>query len=209
MIGMSAHKVYFDYIYDAKNNNVILGVYILDGDGDVIHEIFTKSIKGQGPVNKNNLVYSTQALTYAIQIAQQNFLEKVIFVNQNEIIFNWVLNEDVTDRPYVNEARDAMVKYVLEYESDAQYDFTIKGKQNLAKKELTRIQKKLFASRSNSGDVGMGSFSEWVKTKQEQHKPDKITNATTTKQTSQVDAIFKKRPVKLGYKSRFKQEDLK
>src|SRR5574344_1559125 len=100
---MSAHKVYFDYIYDTKNNNVILGVYILDGDGDVIHEIFTKSIKGQGPVNKNNLVYSTQALTYAIQIAQQNFLERVIFVNQNEIIFNWVLDEDVTDRPYVNE----------------------------------------------------------------------------------------------------------
>lgn len=205
---MSAHKVYFDYIYDTKNNNVILGVYILDGDGDVIHEIFTKSIKGQGPVNKNNLVYSTQALTYAIQIAQQNFLEQVIFVNQNEIIFNWVLDEDVTDRPYVNEARDAMVKYVLEYESDAQYDFTIKGKQNLAKKELTRIQKKLFASRSNSKDAGMGSFSEWVKTKQEQPKSEQPKSTQATK-PSQVDALFKKRPSKLGYQSRFKQDDAK
>lgn len=207
----SAHKVYFDYIYDAKNNNVILGVHILDGDGDVIHEIFTKTIKGQGPVNKNNLIYSTQAFNYAITISQQNFLEDVIFVNQNEVIFNWVMDDAETSREYVNQARASMVKYLVEYEAKALYDYSIKGKQNLAKKELTRIQKKLLTSRAKQKDEGMGSFNDLLKSKA---GSSTTTTTTTTKRykgeptsNSKVSTLFKGTPTKparsgrLGYSS--------
>lgn len=144
MFKMEEYKVYFDYMYEEFNNALTLGVFIVDPEGDAIGPITTKRIEGKGPQSKFNLEYSVVAFEYALEIAQSYGLEDIIMLNQNKLIFEWTANIKNTERDYVNRTRERMMTY---YNTEGlnvsiSYDGTIKGKDNLVKKELNRMKKK-------------------------------------------------------------------
>lgn len=140
---MDEYKVYFDYIYNEVTNQVTMGVYVLDPDNDPVSTLIKKTVKGKGPQNKYNLDYSLMAMDYAIGICYDYGLESIEFYNQNKLIFEWVTNINKLDRMDVNKVRQRLAEYLNAdgLEVDMSYNVAIKGKDNLAKKELNKTKK--------------------------------------------------------------------
>lgn len=139
---MDEYSVYFDYVYNEANNKVVLGVYIVDPDGDAIGVINTKQVDGRGPQNKYNYEYTLLALIYALEISQSFGLEDVALHNQNQIVFEWLMQLDRNDRPELVLARDTLVNYLDASGLDVSINYVkIKGAKNLAKKELSKQHK--------------------------------------------------------------------
>lgn len=193
---MDTYTVYFDYVYLEGQNEVYLGALVIDQDGDEVQPLKIRQIEGQGPQNKYNLVYTTQAFNYAIIVAHEFQLEMVEFINQNKIVFDWVLSDEDTNRDYVDEAKQSMIEYLTEVDAVAGYNATIKGPQNKAKKQLNKIKKN-----KGLGDFKVaqqkGSFNKLKKAKQDKLTDKKVAKIHTEDRVPKVKIEHRK----YGYKS--------
>lgn len=152
---METYKVYYDYTYLAGDDKITVGVVIYDEDDQPLAPPSYQQFKGRGPQNKHNLTYSTQAFLYAIEVAEEYGLEDVTFLNQNEHIYNWVMDPN-SERPFIQEVRAKLYSFMTTYDTEANFK-VIKGKENKAKKALKDFGK------SKSIKMGVQSFKPLVK----------------------------------------------
>lgn len=154
----SSFDVYFDYIFmGGPDNKILVATMIYDSEGDILLAE-SQERKGVGPQVKHNLEHAILAFDYAITLVKQNYLESVVFKNQNKLVFTWILQEN-SKRKGVKQARDKLVSYLtLEgLEADARFE-EVTGKDNPVKKYFKKKVGTVKAAKDS------GSFNELLKT---------------------------------------------
>lgn len=149
--------VYFDYIYiGGPQHTVLVATMIYDNEGTLILAESTER-QGVGPQNKHNLDHAVLAFDYAITITQQNYLDSVVFKNQNNLVFSWIL-QDNHPRKVVQNARRKLIQYLTTEGLDADAEFEeIVGKDNPVKKHFKKNISAAKAAKSK------GSFNDLLK----------------------------------------------
>lgn len=156
-MGKNGFDVYFDYIYiGGPQHTILVATMIYDNEGTLILAE-SEERRGVGPQNKHNLDHAVLAFDYAITITQQNYLDSVVFKNQNKLVFSWIL-QDNHPRKVVQNARQKLVKYLTTegLDADAQFE-EIVGKDNPVKKHF---KKKVGVAKAAKTK---GSFNELLK----------------------------------------------
>ena len=126
--------VYFDYIYlGGPQNMILVATMIYDGEGSIVLAE-SEERRGVGPQNKHNLEHAILAFDFAITKVQQNYLESVVFKNQNNLVFSWILQESNPRKVVIN-ARKKLINYLTTegLNADAQFEEVV-GKDNPVKK---------------------------------------------------------------------------
>lgn len=126
--------VYFDYIYlGGPQHMILVAAMIYDGEGSIVLAE-SEERRGVGPQNKHNLEHAILAFDFAITKVQQNYLESVVFKNQNNLVFSWILQESNPRKVVIN-ARKKLINYLTTegLNADAQFEEVV-GKDNPVKK---------------------------------------------------------------------------
>lgn len=123
-------EVYFDYVYDGKN--IVVGVLIKDGKEEL--EFVTRELEGFGNPQKYNLDYSLLAFKEAIKVVSEYGLDDVTFMNQNQYVFEWVINMQYDKREVIEDIVRDLTNLVKE-EIGCTYEI-IKARDNGVKKKL-------------------------------------------------------------------------
>lgn len=126
--------VYFDYIYlGGPQHMILVATMIYDGEGSIVLAE-SEERRGVGPQNKHNLEHAILAFDFAITKVQQNYLESVVFKNQNNLVFSWILQESNPRKVVIN-ARKKLINYLTTegLNADAQFEEVV-GKDNPVKK---------------------------------------------------------------------------
>lgn len=126
--------VYFDYIYlGGPQHMILVATMIYDGEGSIVLAE-SEERRGVGPQNKHNLEHAILAFDFAITKVQQNYLESVVFKNQNNLVFSWILQESNPRKVVIN-ARKKLITYLTTegLNADAQFEEVV-GKDNPVKK---------------------------------------------------------------------------
>lgn len=149
--------VYFDYIYiGGPQHMVLVAAMIYDNEGSLILAE-SEERRGVGPQNKHNLEHAILAFDFAITKVQQNYLESVVFKNQNNLVFSWILQES-NPRKVVTNARNKLITYLTTEGLNAEAQFEeVVGKDNPVKKYF---KKKVGVAKA---EKSKGSFNDLLK----------------------------------------------
>lgn len=159
--------VYFDYIYlGGPQHMILVATMIYDGEGSIVLAE-SEERRGVGPQNKHNLEHAILAFDFAITKVQQNYLESVVFKNQNNLVFSWILQES-NPRKVVTNARKKLINYLTTegLNADAQFEEVV-GKDNPVKKYF-KTKGVTKAAKSK------GSFNDLLKSKTVVNKQEPV-----------------------------------
>lgn len=148
-------NVYFDY--RVLGEKVYYGVFMEDeveeGDVEFLDYVTTEEASRGGNVSSYNYEYSLLAFKHAIIVAEEYGLEDVCFMNQNQLIFDWVMNNKREKRDEVGLVVDNLNRMTLAGVVSAYT--VIASKDNKAKKRLKKMKSSTGKNIKAKGRIGL------------------------------------------------------
>lgn len=140
-------NIYFDYQV-VGNGKVKLGVYLEDdGVEELLDFIIVEVDAKEGVPSAYNLDYALMAFKQAIITSEEYGLDNLRFMNQNELIFDWVMNDQRDKRKEVGQVVDNLNRITM-IGLESEYE-VVKSNKNKAKKKLDKVKK------STGGKIGL------------------------------------------------------
>lgn len=140
-------NIYFDYQV-VGNKKVKLGVYLEDdGVEEMLDFVIVEVDAKDGVPTSFNLDYALMAFKQAVNTAEEYGLDNLRFMNQNELIFTWVMSDQRDKRKEVGQVVDSLNRITLKG-IQSEYE-VIKSNKNKAKKKLDKTKK------STGGKIGL------------------------------------------------------
>ena len=161
-------NVYFDYRAMA-DNKVKIGVYLEEDEEKEFLDfnIINEEGKGGNPVSYN-YDYTLMAFKEAVLTVEEYGLDNVCYMNQNKLIFDWVLNDKRDKREEVGEVVDNLNRITL---AGVQSSYTvIKSKDNQSKKRLRKLKNKKETKSLEGGTIGIIGQTPQAKVKRPKRK---------------------------------------
>lgn len=145
-------NVYFDY--QVEGTQVKLGVYLEDSESKEEIDVNIVTIEGkEGNPASYNYDYALKAFKEAVLTVEEYALDHVMYMNQNRLVFDWVMNDQRDKRVEVGEVIDNLNRVTLRG-VDSSYA-VIKSKDNLAKKRLRKVRSKKGSNSLSGGSIGL------------------------------------------------------
>lgn len=161
-------NVYFDYRAMA-NNKVKVGIYLEEDEGKEFLDFNLIEIDGKGgnPASYN-YDYTLKAFKEAILTVEEYGLDDVCYINQNKLIFDWVMNDKRDKREEVGEVVDNLNRVTL---AGIQSEYkVIKSKDNQSKKRLRKLKNKQVSKTTTGGKIGLIGESPQAEVKRPKRK---------------------------------------
>src|SRR5699024_2921414 len=161
-------NVYFDYRAMA-NNKVKVGIYLEEDEGKEFLDFNLIEIDGKGgnPASYN-YDYTLKAFKEAILTVEEYGLDDVCYINQNKLIFDWVMNDKRDKREEVGEVVDNLNRVTL---AGIQSEYkVIKSKDNQSKKRLRKLKNKQVSQATTGGKIGLIGESPQAEVKRPKRK---------------------------------------
>ena len=146
-------NVYFDY--RAMNDNKIkLGIYLEEDEGKELLDFVIINAEGKGgnPASYN-YDYTLMAFKEAVLTVEEYQLDDVCYMNQNKLIFDWVMNDKRDKRDEVGGVVDNLNRITLAG-VESQYK-VIKSKDNQSKKRLRKLKNSKKEKVVETGKIGL------------------------------------------------------
>lgn len=145
--------MYFDY-RAMTGDNIKVGVYLEDAEDKEFIDFNIINLEGKGGnPTTYNYDYTLLAFKEAVLTVQEYGLDEVCFMNQNKLIFDWVMNDKRDKRDEVGEVVDALNTITL---SGIKSAYTVvKSTDNSAKKRLKKLKNKHAQKTVESGMIGI------------------------------------------------------
>lgn len=161
-------NVYFDYRAMA-DNKVKIGVYLEEDEGQEFLDFNIINEEGkEGNPASYNYDYSLMAFKEAVLTVEEYGLDNVCYMNQNKLIFDWVLNDKRDKREEVGDVVDNLNRITL---AGVQSEYTvIKSKDNQSKKRLKKLKNKKETKSLEGGTIGIIGQSPQAKVKRPKRK---------------------------------------
>lgn len=140
-------NIYFDYKV-VGNGKIKIGIYMEDdGVEELLDFVIVEANAKKGNPSAYNLDYALMAFKQAIVTAEEYGLDGLRFINQNELIFTWVLNDERDKRKEVGQVVDGLNRITLKG-IESEYK-VVKSAKNKAKKKLDKVKK------NTGGKIGL------------------------------------------------------
>lgn len=160
-------NVYFDY--RAMGDKIRIGVYMEEDEGKEFLDfnLVDKDSKGGNPASYN-YDYTLMAFKEAVLTVEEYGLDDVCFMNQNNLVFDWVMNDKREKRTEVGEVVDNLNRITL---TGVVSSYTvIASKDNKSKKRLKKLTKKKETQGSHGGRIGLIGQSPQAEVKRPKRK---------------------------------------
>lgn len=161
-------NIYFDY--RALGNNVIkVGVYLEEAEGKELLDFNLVELEGKGGnPTAYNYEYTLLAFKEAVLTVEEYGLDEVCYMNQNKLIFDWVMNDKRDKRKEVGEVVDTLNRVVL---SGVRSEYrVVSSKDNHAKKRLKKLKVNVDKKESLGGTIGLIGKTPQAGVKKEKRK---------------------------------------
>lgn len=146
-------NVYFDY-RAVSEDKIKVGVYLEESEGNELLDFNLIELDSkEGSPASNNYEYTLMAFKEAVLTVEEYGLDTVCYMNQNKLIFDWVMNDKRDKRSEVGEVVDALNRVVLsgvvsEYK-------VVASKDNKSKKRLKKLKVTKAKQKSVGGKIGL------------------------------------------------------
>lgn len=161
-------NVYFDY-RAMMDNTIKIGVYLEEDEEKEFLDfnIINAEGKGGNPTSYN-YDYTLMAFKEAVLTVEEYGLDNVCYMNQNKLIFDWVLNDKRDKREEVGEVVDNLNRITL---AGVQSSYTvILSKDNQSKKRLRKLKNKKESKTLDGGTIGIIGQTPQAKVKRPMRK---------------------------------------
>lgn len=161
-------NVYFDYRAMA-NNKIKIGVYLEEAEGKELLDFNLVEIDGKGGNPPSyNYEYTLMAFKEAVLTVEEYGLDDVCYMNQNKLIFDWVMNDKRDKRVEVGEVVDNLNRVIL---AGVKSEYTvIASKDNQSKKKLKKLKNSAEPKTAVRGKIGLIGKSPQAEVKRPKNK---------------------------------------